>query len=112
MSTIDVSGDRALLEAADERLFNAFGRLTMLAVGDHAMPYMIGNPHNNEWLCVRFNTIEEANELRAALKAWHDTARPHIKPDNTSQGCSYCRNPLFLGVKCKRCESAAASLPT
>jgi hypothetical protein len=93
--------------SVDARLFDAFGRLTMLAVGDRAMPYMIGNPHNNEWLCVRFNTIQEAEELRTALKAWHDAARPRIKPDNPSAGCSYCRNPLFAGVKCKNCGAAA-----
>jgi hypothetical protein len=92
------------------RLFHAFGRLTMLAHGDHAFPYMVGAPQNNAWLCVRFNSYEDAEEMRAALKRWHEAARLLVKPDNhPAEGCSYCKHPLYAGLRCKNCGRASAS---
>ena len=78
---------------ADARLLHAFGRRTAFEIGDHALPLMLGPNwnhqgcygENSEWLCLRFNSIEERDEFRAAARAWENVARE--RADAACQAC-------------------------
>ena len=69
-------------------LFTALGKRTWLTTEDVREAMQADGSH---WVNLRFNTFDDAETARRALRAWEAHVRPIVKPDYPGQGTAPAR---------------------